>query len=55
MWSNEDLPQPACVAPGGVCPVVGCAEDGECYLWRCVNPHAPKPEEGETLPRGDDA
>ena len=20
-----------------------CERDGECYVWRCENPHAPKP------------
>ena len=32
-----------CIAPGGVCHAVGCDEAGECYLWRCEHPHAPKP------------
>ena len=44
MFSHEDLPQPRCISKSGECPVKGCAEDGECYLWRCENPHAPKPE-----------
>lgn len=30
-----------CVA--GTCPVKGCDKDGECYLWRAANPHAPFP------------
>jgi hypothetical protein len=31
------------------CPVAAgeCARDGECYLWRCEHPHAPKPERDE--------
>jgi hypothetical protein len=32
-----------CVA--GACPVAKgeCDQEGECYLWRCENPQAPKP------------
>jgi len=34
-----------CVSPIG-CPLVAgeCSKDGECYLWRVENPHAPKPD-----------
>jgi len=36
-----------CVSKSGECPVRGCEADGECYLWRCSNPSAPKPEREE--------
>ena len=33
-----------CTSPIG-CPLVAgeCAKAGECYLFRCAHPHAPKP------------
>jgi hypothetical protein len=33
------------------CPVVAgeCDRDGECYLWRCEHPHAPKPVSDDDL------
>jgi hypothetical protein len=35
-----------CILDPLPCPVVAgeCDRDGECYIWRCENPHAPKPE-----------
>lgn len=35
-----------CVCATGQCPVAKgeCDADGECYIWRCENPNAPKPE-----------
>ena len=27
----------------------GCEEDGECFIWRCENPNAPKPEPDDML------
>lgn len=36
-----------CISNTGSCVVHGCEDDGECYLWRCENPHAPKPERDE--------
>lgn len=38
-----------CVSKSGVCPVLGCDEDGECYLWRCDNQDAPKPVSDDEL------
>lgn len=35
----------ACVSKSGECPVHGCEADGECFLWRAENPHAPRREE----------
>lgn len=37
------------------CPVAAgeCDKDGECYLWRCENPHAPKPEADEVAQFAD--
>lgn len=32
-----------CILPEG-CPVDDCDEYGECYIFRCEHPHAPKPE-----------
>jgi len=33
-----------CVSPIGCPRVAGeCSKEGECYLWRCEHPHAPKP------------
>jgi len=33
------------------CPVAAgeCDREGECYLWRCENPHAPKPASDDDL------
>jgi hypothetical protein len=39
-----------CISKSGACPCDGCEEDGECYLWRCENPHAPEPEPEQELP-----
>lgn len=35
---------PTCVSKSGACPVNGCDEEGECYLWRCEHPDAPEKE-----------
>jgi hypothetical protein len=34
-----------CVSKTGVCPVLGCEQDGECYIERCERTHmtAPSP------------
>lgn len=34
-----------CIDHTGRCHVAAgeCERDGECYLWRCENPHAPQP------------
>lgn len=38
-----------CILSPLPCPVVAgeCDREGECYLWRCEHPHAPKPERDE--------
>jgi hypothetical protein len=40
-----------CVLSPLPCPVVDgeCDRDGECYVWRCENPHAPKPISDDDL------
>lgn len=40
--AREELAEANCVSRDGRCPVEGCNQDGECYLWRCEHPHAPK-------------
>ena len=39
-----------CISPIG-CPLKAgeCQAAGECYLWRCSNPHEPKPVSDDDL------
>lgn len=40
-----------CASNDGICPVAKgeCERDGECYIWRCEHPHAPKPVSDDDL------
>ena len=47
-----------CVIAPLPCPVIDgeCDRDGECYIWRCENSNAPKPEPAaEEEPAYEDA